>query len=556
MKKKITAIIIAFFCVSILCTPALAASRVPEMELDVALLPDGSARITQVWMTDADEGTEFYLGCRDSGYLTITDFSVSDQNGPYAYVEDWDVDASFEEKANRCGILETGEGVELCWGVSEYGENRYTIEYVLHDLVGSYSDADGFNHRFMDEMSFFPTDVALTIRNQDGTPLTDELCDIWAFGFDGQIRFEDGVIRVWTEAPLESGEHITVMVSLEKGVLSPRRTVVDSFETVKERAFAGSDYEDGEDAKWDDEPLTAGDVLVFAAIVLTPFLLIFLLVVLLVKVGKARRKKRMEQAGYFRDAPNDGNLNVTYQLALCSGLCKEDALLGAYLMRLISQGCLESTDNFNDAESVRLRLNHAPQSENAYDDVLYTILEAAAGADGILVPNELERYCGQNYVPMSRFMESCERSGKQTLVKNGCLKGAVLDNDKDLTKKGQQELDEVYGLKHFLLDFSLIHERGVKEAVIWQDYMVYALMLGIADKLEAQIQELYPDQLPQLNQYRRYVRYTSYYNGVMYGAYSREKLRRTPSHRSGGGGGKVSFGGGGGFSGGGGGGIR
>ena len=156
MKKKITAIIIAFFCVSILCTPALAASRVPEMELDVALLPDGSARITQVWMTDADEGTEFYLGCRDSGYLTITDFSVSDQNGPYAYVEDWDVDASFEEKANRCGILETGEGVELCWGVSEYGENRYTIEYVLHDLVGSYSDADGFNHRFMDEMSFSP----------------------------------------------------------------------------------------------------------------------------------------------------------------------------------------------------------------------------------------------------------------------------------------------------------------------------------------------------------------------------------------------------------------
>ena len=73
--------------------------------------------------------------------------------------------------------------------------------------------------------------------------------------------------------------------------------------------------------------------------------------------------------------------------------------------------------------------------------------------------------------------------------------------------------------------------------------------------LEAKIQELYPDQFPQLNQYRRYVRYTGCYNGVMYGAYSREKLRRTPSHRSGGGG-RVSFGGGGGFSGGGSGGIR
>ena len=290
MKQKIAAIIVAFLCAILLCTPALAASRVPEMELDVALRPDGSAHITQVWTTDTDEGTEFYLGCRDSGYLTITDFSVSDQNGPYVYVEDWDVDASFEEKANRCGILETGEGVELCWGISEYGENCYTIEYVLHDLVGSYSDADGFNHRFVDEMSFFPTDVALTIRNEDGTPLTDENCDIWAFGFDGQIQFEDGVIRAWSEAPLEGGAHMTVMVALEKGVLSPGRVVEDSFESVKERALEGSDYGDSEDAAWDDEPLTAGDVLLFAAIVLTPVLLILLLVVLLVKVGKAKRK--------------------------------------------------------------------------------------------------------------------------------------------------------------------------------------------------------------------------------------------------------------------------
>ena len=133
--------------------------------------------------------------------------------------------------------------MELCWGVSEYGENRYAIEYVLHDLVGAYSDADGFNHRFVDEMSFFPTDVVLTIRNQDGTPLADDGCDIWAFGYDGQIQFQDGVIRAWSESPLKSGQHMTVMVSLEKGILSPLRTMEDSFETVKERALEGSDYD-------------------------------------------------------------------------------------------------------------------------------------------------------------------------------------------------------------------------------------------------------------------------------------------------------------------------
>ena len=101
MRKKLTAVFLACFC-ALLCTPAaLASNRVPELEISVALRPDGSATVTQVWTAETDEGTEFYLACKDSGYLTITDFSVSDSDGAYAFVEDWDVNASFEEKANR-----------------------------------------------------------------------------------------------------------------------------------------------------------------------------------------------------------------------------------------------------------------------------------------------------------------------------------------------------------------------------------------------------------------------------------------------------------------------
>lgn len=551
MIKRITAALTAIFCIVLLSPTVYAANQVSEMEIEVALRSDGSAYITQTWTADTDEGTEFYLARKDSGYLSITDFSVSDKNGAYTFVENWDINASFEEKGGKCGILETDEGVELCWGISEYGENRYVIEYALHGLVGSYSDADGFNHRFVDKMTFFPTNVALTIRNQDGTPLSDDACDIWAFGFDGQIVFEDGVIRAWSEAPLENSQHMTIMVALEKGILSPFRAVDDSFASVKERAFAGSDY--GDDEEYED--LTLDGILFILVMLASPIALIVLLSKWSKKIKQAKMKKRMEQAGYFRDAPNDGNLNVTYRLGLCSSLCEEDALLGAYLMRLISQGCLVSADDSLDAKSVRLRLNHAPKSGNEYEDALYTILETAAGPDGVLQPFELEQFCSRNYVPLFRFMDSCERDGMQTLIKGGCLKGAVLDSTKNLTKTGQQELDEVLGLKHFLLDFSLIRERSVKETVIWQDYMVYALMLGIADKLEDQIRELYPDQIPQLEQYRRYVSYTGYYNGLMYRAYSRERLQRTPSRNSGSGG-HASFGGGGGFSGGGGGGTR
>ena len=143
----------------------------------------------------------------------------------------------------------------------------------------------------------------------------------------------------------------------------------------------------------------------------------------------------------------------------------------------------------------------------------------------------------------------------QVLVQEGCLRGVGCDSIRSLTAQGKQALNEVLGLKHFLLDFSLIRERALQETLIWQDYMVYALLLGIADKVAPQLRRLYPDLQPEIDQYARQATWAGYYNHVMYNAYERERQRREEA-RSGGSGGSASFGGGGGFSGGGGGGTR
>lgn len=546
MRKTITTLLLSCLWAAFCCFTAVADNRVPEIEIDVALRQDGSAAITQIWTADTDEGTEFYMACQDSGYLTITDFSVSDESGTYTPLEDWDVDASFEEKAGRCGIHETDNGVELCWGISEYGHRRYTITYVLHDLVRAYSDADGFNYRFVDEMSVFPTDVTLTIRRQDGTPLTDETSSIWAFGFDGQIQFEDGMIRSWSETALESGGHMTIMVSLEKGVLSPRQAAEGSFEAVKERAFEGSDYK---------EEGTFIDFLLGIMSLVLIGVLIALAGVIARKLRKARLRKRMKQVDYFRDAPNNGNLNVTHHLGAACELCREDALLGAYLLRLIRDGALEPEEDGSRSPQVNLRLTSPPQSSDPYSDAFYTILEAAAGSDGVLQAKELERFCDQNSKPLASFVDSCQQDAGRTLIQGGCLKGAVCKGMKSLTRQGRQQLDEILGLKRFLLDFSLIQERGVKETVIWQDYLIYAHLLGIADQVAPQIRRLYPDALPQVERFERCIGYAGYYNGFMYSAYAREKQQREAARRAGSGG-SASFGGGGGFSGGGKGGTR
>ena len=397
---KRSALLLALVCVlALLGAPrASAANQVADIRIKAVLQDDGSADITQTWTATTDEGTEFYLACRDNGYLSITDFTVSDERGTYEPLASWDVGADFTQKARKCGVVETGEGVELCWGISEYGTHTYTLRYTLHGLVGAYDDADGFNYRFIDEMGTFPTDVELTLTKADGTPLTDADCDIWAFGYQGQIQFVDDTIRAWTESPLEDSQNMTVMVALHKGVLHPERTEEGSFETVKEWAFGGSDYE--------DEPLTAKDI--FYAILGVVLLCAVVAAVILIarRIHKAKLARLVKQAPYFRDAPNGGNLNVTHRLGVCSKQCEESSILGAYLLRLISDGCLEPVQQAlsEKNKNASLRLVRPPRNSAGYDDALYTILEAAAGADGILQPRELALFCQHNYVPLSRFL--------------------------------------------------------------------------------------------------------------------------------------------------------
>ena len=44
-----------------------------------------------------------------------------------------------------------------------------------------------------------------------------------------------------------------------------------------------------------------------------------------------------------------------------------------------------------------------------------------------------------------------------------------------------------------LLDFSLVGERDIKETVLWKEYLIYATLFGIADKVCDSFTKIYPD---------------------------------------------------------------
>lgn len=560
MRKRVNSLII-IMCIVLLFAypfPTFADNKVNTIDIQVVINKDGSMNITQSWEGFFDIGTENYISMNETDYLTISELTVYDQNSVYDTVSDWDIGSSFEEKARKCGIYYTDKGYEICFGISQYGQNRYTISYKLDNAVGGYSDKDGTNFRFVnDGMNTTPTDVTVQIWLADGTPIMDEIADVWSFGFVGEVGYENGSIIVYTNTPILEENHVTVLFALDKGILSPLRQEAGGFDELKKLAFEGSNYDNMGD---NDE-----EVSVFTALIVVLLSIVFpiWLTIWIMKLKKKSIEKKWrnfsERFGYFRDIPNDGNISVTYALGKMFNVCEEGSILATGILRLIQLGCLSPIEmqkigfTGNVEETVSLRLMGSRHNQmNEYDEYLYTVLEGAAGSDNTLQAKELERFVNQNDKLLRTYIQKHDSAGKEWLSQKCCLKRwAMPAKVTDLTPVGEQELGELLGLKQYLMDFSLINRRGVKEIPIWRELLTYAMLFGIAEQVSEQMKELYPQITSELNDYRQNLDTSYSYQFLLYSNMKKAEQQREQKKRSDGGGGFVSLGGGAGSIGGG-----
>ena len=559
VKKTIYTVLCALLFVVLMAQAAFGANNVSRIDVDAVIDNDGSAYITQTWECEFTEGTEGYIPIENLSGMSISEFRVSDSKGEYTYVENWNINAGFNAKVRKYGIVETGRGYELCWGISQYGENTYTIGYRINDMVGSYTDYDGFNFQFINSgMTTLPTDATVKISTEAGTELNSDNCGIWAFGFHGRIGFKDGYVSAYTEEPLSSDEEsVIIMMQLDKGLISPGRTVDKSFESVKAQAFEGSDYDydkgsaGGSSVQPEDGFRLSDMTPIFAVLGILAALIVFF------AARRIKRKKKIRalymNADYYRQAPIEGNLEANFVLARDFGQADNDKdLIGAAFLQLINAGCLEpmseKTVGFfgREKESVSLRLVGPPEFAGITANMLYDLLGLACGSDGILQEKELENYCRKNYTSITDIVEAAKRSGEKALAGMKCYDYSKAAKPLGLSKTGEALLMNIMGFKKYLLEFSLIGERTIAESVIWQDYLTFATLFGIAEKAIAQFEKVYPDSTEYIQNAHFY-----YWLALSYTSSSYEVAQ---SARSAGTGGMSSFGGGGGFSGGGGGG--
>ena len=118
--------------------------------------------------------------------------------------------------------------------------------------------------------------------------------------------------------------------------------------------------------------------------------------------------------------------------------------------------------------------------------------------------------------------------------------------------KVKEEIEQIVGFKLFLEEMSSIDEKEVMEVKLWEDYLIFASVLGLADKVEKQLGNLYPQFVDESN-------IDIFYTSMMIRNFSNRGIHAAHAAHAAesGDGGSSSFGGGGSsFSGGGGGGVR
>ena len=522
-----------------------------DLNIQVVLLKNGDAHITETRLMSIDsEGTECYIPIGNLNGSEIRDLMVTDETGQaFSNIGSWDINQSRSWKAGKCGIVNKHNGYELCWGLGDSGERTYVTSYTVTNLVKGFDDADGFNYMFVAQgMSPLPDHVKLTIAPEDTLHFTTENTGIWGFRYNGEVGFTDSTVVAESSEPFENRSAMIVMCRFNKGMFEPADIRSGGFDSIKEQAFEGSDYTN-------DDEWTKEDTFILLALIFG-FLIVPLgaFIGYIIYVWRARKKANKDLL-WYRDIPMGGNLQQANDMLNAYKYFNTDYnnLLSACILKLINLGGITIEQHLNEkGKNVQNFVIHELKDVDKQPILLrkvHQIFQKAAGSDTILEPKELKSFMKSNY------NQSITDSFINTLHTKTSLSSY---------KDRLDEVRQVFGLKKYLKEFSLIDERHVQEVSLWKDYMIYATLFGIADQVIKDMKKINPeyfnmDQVAQqmADDMTLPTIYSTMHSSTTRAAMSKAEREAAAESRRSGHGGHASWGGGGGFSGGGfGGGVR
>lgn len=553
-------------------------NKITDITIDVHLREDGSAVIQERREMETYEDTELYIELSNLGASDLTDFELIgfEEKTP------WDIDASFEEKAFKYGVITTDDGYELAWGISEYGSQEYDLTYALTNLVRNLEDGQALFWDF-DTFLSLPTD-RMTLEITADFDLDEELLDFYAFGFEGPVEINEEGAFEWTGYGLDASNKLTVLLQFPKDTFQANVREDLTLEEQKELALEGSSYNE-------TEPMPKS-------------LKIFLFLIGFIGLAMGgtgityalRRERIRKENNHFTphsfknktlknisnqapdlEAPYEKYAWLISKLSTNGGGFSEFFFL--YLILWAEAGKIEidyqeekgflgskkkttiQINNFKDEQAISILafdeyLELFELDESHFEEVIWGMLLELADSNGKIKGSQIRKWTEKHADKIEETIELLEERSKAWLEANNYLNTFTVKDwgspikIEQLTEKGEKITLEIIAYQNYIKQ---LKENEGAENEDWEQLMLWAILFGLAESTVKALEELDPVQWAYLESHY------PYYYGSYYG-YHHLYTRSTHGLASGGysasGGGFSSTGGGMGAGGGGGGGSR
>ena len=502
------------------------ANSIDKIDMDIYLDSNGTAHITEVWSANLTEGTEGYKPYYNIGNAKITNFKVSENGKEYAYQDNWNTNASFNNKAYKNGINYISDGLELCFGISSYGYHNYKLTYDIEGFVASLTDSDMIYWNLVPyELSSKPQDVHIKIYSDN---YFSDTLDVWGYGKYGATTYVyDGYIEMNSDGILNSNEYMTVLVKFDKGTFNTYNKIDKDFKYYKKMADKGTNKYKKSFIK--DNFAIILFIIIFAIILLSIVHKLILIVINFIKnnsnimkykpirVSKYKKiigskfinfkkygKISLKNIENYRDIPFNNDIYRAFWIAESYKLNKKKTdLLGAILLKWlkekrISIRKIESNSALLKEQFV-IDLTNKNIFYNDLEEELYKML-VNASYNYILESKEFENWCKINYKEILNWFNKVLDNETDKLIYEEKIITKTISNSRiyvsELYVNSNLIKDEVFklkGLKNFLEEFSRIDQKEAIEVNLWEYYLIYAQILGIADKVAKQFKRLYPE---------------------------------------------------------------
>ncbi len=527
-----------------------ASNNIYNIDINVNLQKDGSAVIDEVWVVRGSDGTEWYKVLNNLGNSEISNFKVLMDYKELTYKNNWDINASLKEKALYYGINNTSQGIELCFGKYDYKKHTFILHYTLSNMVFNTSDSQVLYFKFIDKLSnvnFIKYNLTISSYYEFPNDLY-----VLGYGYKGYAYVENGKIKMSNvEDEDMNNKYVVSLVKFPLGTFNTdnKFSKYNSFQDVYNEARKGSFNYDYDKDK---------SVSIIITLIIS-FFSVFIIIAAIINgihsgYGYINNKKiDKKNTPMFRDIPC--NKDIYYANALISlntGLFKykESNILGAILLKWVREDKIIFKKK-DDKDTNIIDLTKNPTFEYDLEKLLFDIMYEASG-DGILETKEFEKWCRRHYEKFLNVFNNITNDGVSKLKNEGhvykrtnkaeCKKKDVMDD------KIYVDSSRLYGLKLYLTEFSRMDTKEVMEVKLWDEYLMFAYLFGIADKVAKQFKNLYPEVIEQMENANIDYNTLIFVNNISNSSVRAASGARAAENYSSGGGGGGSFGGGGGGS--------